>query len=189
MALHIRALIRVARADTSGAEADSRRLVKISAQAADPQARLPALANRVGVLVQSGRADEAAPLAEELFALASRVQLPFPGGIEATFPACLVGVDRWLAAISVASSWRTPWLEAIDQLLRGDAERAAALYAAMPSPKDEAFARLEAAKTHAASGRIADARAQAEAALACYRRVGAVPYAAEAEALLAASAA
>jgi hypothetical protein len=65
---------------------------------------------------------------------------------------------------------------------------ASELDAAMSAPKDEAYARLQAAEAHAAAGRAAEARAQAEAALAFYRSVGAVPYVARAEALLGAPA-
>ncbi len=183
--LQIRGFIRIARGDARGADADSERLLEIARAATDPQSRLPALAARIGVLVRTGREAEAAPLAEELLALAGSARLPFPGGIEATFAARCVGVDRWLATLTASSPWRTPWLEAIEELLRGDAERAADLYAALPSPKDEAFARLEAGKAHLAAGRDEAARAQLDAALVFYRRVGASPYIAAAESLLA----
>jgi tetratricopeptide (TPR) repeat protein len=185
IALQIRGFIRIARGDARGADADSARVLEIAQAATEPLSRLPALAGRVGVLVQTGRGAEAAPLAEELLALAGSARLPFPGGIEATFAARCVGVDRWLETLTATSPWRTPWLEAIAELLRGDPERAADLYAALPSPKDEAFARLEAGKAHLAAGRAAEARPQLEAALAFYRGVGATTYAADAEALLA----
>jgi class 3 adenylate cyclase/tetratricopeptide (TPR) repeat protein len=187
-ARHVAAQIRIARGDAAGADADTARLLEIAGPGSEPQSRLPALATRIGVLVQTGREAEARPLAEELLAYAESISLPFPGGVEATFVARLVGVDRWRAALAGRSPWRTPWLDAAEALLLGDADRAAELYATMSAPKDEAYARLQAAEAHAAAGRAAEARAQAEAALAFYRSVGAVPYVARAEALLGAPA-
>jgi hypothetical protein len=185
--LQFRASIRLARGDTRGAEADTVRMLELTSGVADPQARLPALAARIDMLVQTGREAEARPLAEELYRLAASAKLPFPGGTEAFFVARCVGVDRWIGNLTVV--WRTPWLDAIDELLRGDPERAADMYAAMASPKDEAFARLQAGKAHLAAGDAAAAEGQLAAALSFYRGVGATRYVAEAEALLAAPAA
>jgi tetratricopeptide (TPR) repeat protein len=182
--LQVRSVIRIARGDGRGADADTARMLEIAQAAFDPQARLPALAGRIGVLVQTARLAEATALAEEALALSASVSLPFPGGTEASFVARCVGVDRWLATLAARTPWRTPWHEAIEALLRGSPDRAAELYAALPSPKDEAFARLEAGKRHLASGDDDAARAQLEAALAFYRDVRAEPYVAEAESLL-----
>ena len=83
-------------------------------------------------------------------------------------------------------AWRTPWLEAIDELLRGDPERAVELYAALEIAEGR---RVRAARGRegAASPPAAppSARAHLEGALEFYRRVGATRYIAEAEALLA----
>ena len=96
-----------------------------------------------------------------------------------------IGVDAWLAVIGDGHAWRTPWLEAIEELFRGDPERAVELYAVMGSPMDIAFAQLEAGKAHLAAGRAAEGRPHLEGALEFYRRVRATRYIAEAEALLA----
>jgi tetratricopeptide (TPR) repeat protein len=189
IALQARLMIRLGRGDWRGAEDDSLRMFELARPPADPQARLPAVGLRVCVLVLTGRALEAEALGEQLLELIGTVPLPFFGGIEATVGARCVGIERWLGAATAASPWRTPWLEAIEELLRGDPRRAAEIYAAMPAPKDEAFARLEAGKALVAAGEVDAARRQLEAALAFYRRVGATRYVAEAEALLAAPAA
>jgi tetratricopeptide (TPR) repeat protein len=181
-------MIQVARGDVHAAEAAATRLLATAGPGSEPQARLPALSLSVSTLVHSGRRDEAIAVAEELVAFSRSVTLPFPAGIEASFIARLVGIERFLEGVR-SRSWRTPWLEAIEALLYGDPERAAELYARMSAPKDEAFARLEAAEAHAAAGRTDDARRQAEAALAFYRVVRAAPYVARAEALLSAPAA
>ena len=128
-------------------------MLEIGRMQDDPQALLPALASRVNVLAETGRGDEAQPLAEELRALLTAGELPFSGGTEIVPSARCIGVDAWLAAIGDGSAWRTPWVEAQEQLLRGDPERAVELYAALGSPNDIAFARLEAAKAHLAAGR------------------------------------
>ena len=150
----------------------------------DPQALLPALASRVNVLAETGRGDEARPVAEELRALFTAAALPFAGGTEIVPSARCIGVEAWLAAIG-SNAWRTPWLEAIEELFQGDPERAVELYAVMGSPMDIAFAQLEAGKAHLAAGRAAEGRPHLEGALEFYRRVRATRYTAEAEALLA----
>lgn len=164
------------------------RVLELGRSAGESQAVIPALATRVIMLADTGRLKEARPLAEELLSAAADTRLPFQGGTEAASVARCVGVDAWLAALESRNTWRTPWLEAIAELLQGDPDRAVELYAALESPKDEAFARLEAAKAHLAACRRAEAEAHLEAALAFYRAAGATRYVDEAEALLAAPA-
>ena len=185
IALIPRMLIELGRGNVGEAEADSVRMLEIGRVQDDPQALIPALASRVIVLAETGRSEEAQPIAEELRALQAAAGLPFPGGTEFVPAARCIGVDAWLAVVGDRRAWRTPWLDAIDELLRGDPERAIDLYAAFETPGDVAFARLEAAKASVAAGRAADARAHLEGALEFYRRVGATRYIAEAEALLA----
>lgn len=184
LALLSRTLIRLDRADISGAEEDSVRVLDLARVAGDPQAVIPALANRVVVLVDTGRLEEALPLAEELRSATADAALPFSAGTEAVSIARCIGVDACLAALEGRSTWRTPWLDAIAELLRGDPDRAVELYAALDSPKDEAFARLRATEAHLAAGRTTAAKAHLEAALVFYRAAGAKRYVAEAEALL-----
>ena len=178
-----RSLIELGRGDAAGADADSARLLALGRAAGDPQAMIPALATRAYVLTDAGRLEEARSVAEELQALAADTRLPFQGSSEFAVVARAIGVDAWLDGLARRSTWRTPWLEALEELLRGDADRAVERYAAL-SPKDEAFARVEAAKAHLAAGRTDEARAHLERALAFYRQAGATRYITEAEALL-----
>jgi hypothetical protein len=187
-ALLTRAVIRLG-GDAAGADVDTERTVELGRRAGVPQAVLPSLAIRVHVLVETGRTVEARPLAEEALDRVSGTSLAYAAGTEPRYVARCVGADRWLDALTTSSAWRTPWLEAITELLRGNPDRAVELYAALESPKDEAVARMEAARAHLAAGRRAEAEEHVEAALAFYREAGATRYVAEAEALLAVPAA
>lgn len=188
MALETRARVRLGRDDVAGAERDSARALELGRNIGDPQALIPALAVHVVVLLRAGR-PEARPLAEELRSAAAGVRLPFQGGTESVSVARCLGIEDWLLALETRSTWRTPWLEAMTELLRGDLDRAVERYAALATPVDEAFARMEAAKAHLGAGRRAEAEAHLEAALAFFRKAGASRYVAEAETLLAAPAA
>jgi tetratricopeptide (TPR) repeat protein len=182
IALVARTLVQLGQGNVARAEADSARMLEIGRLQDDPQALLPALGSRIIVLAETGRVEEARPLAEELRTIGAAARLPFPGGTEIVHVARCVGVEDWLAM--VGGAWRTPWLEAIEPLLKGDPDRAVELYTALEAPKDVAFARLEAAKMHLAAGRRAEAETHLERALVFYRRAGANRFIAEAEALL-----
>jgi class 3 adenylate cyclase/tetratricopeptide (TPR) repeat protein len=184
MALGRRALIRLWRGDVSGADADTSRALELAHEAEEPQAVLPALAVRTIFLSASGRFDEARPLAQELLARGAESQLPYPGGADFWYVARCVDPDEALASLIGRNTWRTPWLDAIEELLRGDPDRAVELYAALEAPTDEAFARLWAAETHLAAGRRTESEAHLEGALEFYRSVGATYYVEQAEALL-----
>ncbi len=110
---------------------------------------------------------------------------PFPVEPSSCPSRAASGVDAWLAAVGGRAPGGHRGSRRIEELLRGDPERAVDLYAALETPSDVAFARLEAAKAQLAAGRAAEARAHLEGALEFYRRVGATRYIAEAEALLA----
>lgn len=184
-----RSLVRLGRGDIAGADADTDRMLELARRAGEPNAVLPARTIRIRFLIESGRLQEVRDLAEEQLATLATVALAFPAGTDAAFVARCVGAETWLDAITKSSTWRTPWLEAIEELLCGDPDRAVERYAALATPVDEAFARMEAAKAHLGAGRRAEAEAHLEAALAFYRKAGASRYVAEAETLLAASAA
>ena len=179
--------MRLGRADRSGAEEDSMRILGLGRSANVPESLMPALAIRVAVLVDTDRIDEARPLAEELRSLAVGSYV-LTGGTELVAVARCTGADAWLEALERPDPWRSPWLEALPELLRGDPERAVQLYAALEAPIDAAFARMEAAKVHFASGRRSEAEVHLETALAFYRRAGATRHLGEAEALRAAPA-
>jgi hypothetical protein len=184
-----RSLVRLGRGDIAGADADTARMLDLARRAGDPIALLPTLAVRVRFLVESDRPEEARQLADEQLAALATLSVAFPAGTVSAFVARCAGVDAFLDVLARSSTWRTPWLEAIEELLRGDPARAAERYAALEAPVDEAFARVEAAKAHLAAGRRDEAAAFVEAALAFYRTAGATRYVAEVEALLAVPAA
>jgi hypothetical protein len=77
----------------------------------------------------------------------------------------------------------SPWLDAAKAYVAGDPRRAAEVYAEIGSRPDEAYARLEAARRLALSGRVVEARAEAETALGFYREVDAAAYQEESERL------
>jgi hypothetical protein len=83
---------------------------------------------------------------------------------------------------------QTPWHRAAGCIAAGDLAGAADVYAEIGSVPDGAFARLRAAEEFARIGRRADADAQLRLALPVFGRLGASAWAAEGEALLAASA-
>jgi len=80
------------------------------------------------------------------------------------------------------------WREVADAYAREDFASAAEALQAIGSVPDEAEARLFAARSFVAAGRRQEADEQLALALDFYRRVGATRWAAECEALLAASA-
>jgi class 3 adenylate cyclase/tetratricopeptide (TPR) repeat protein len=184
-----RSLVRLGRGDIAGADADTARMLDLARRAGDPIALLPTLAVRVRFLVESDRPEEARHLADEQLAALATLSVAFPAGTVSAFVARCAGVDAFLDVLARSSTWRTPWLEAIEELLRGDPARAVERYAALEAPVDEAFASVEAAKAHLAAGRRDEAAAFVEAALAFYRTAGATRYVAEVEALLAVPAA
>jgi predicted ATPase len=169
-----RALIRLARGDTSGALADSERSLELGRSVADLQVLGPALSIRARVLVGAGELEAAGELLDELEAtsFASRSA----GTADFAFAAVASGRSPGVFA-AAREILTTPWIEAGDAVCRGDFGHAAGLYAAMGSLPDEASARL-----------FSGEQAQVRRALDFYRSVGATRWTREAESLLAASA-
>src|SRR6185295_8182377 len=64
-----RARIRQGRGDVDGAFADTERAVEVGRIAGDPQAIMPALAERARVLFVAGKVDEAGSTVDEMLAL------------------------------------------------------------------------------------------------------------------------
>jgi tetratricopeptide (TPR) repeat protein len=184
MTLGTRALIRLWRGDAAGADADTSRALELAREAEEPQAVLPALFGRTTFLSASARLGEARPLAQELLARGAKSQLPYPGGADFWYVARCTSADEALASLVGRNTWRTPWLDAIEELLHGVPDRSVELYRKLEAPNDEAFARLRAAEGHLAAGRRAEADSHLEAALTFYRSVGATFYIQQADALL-----
>ena len=179
--LSVRAQIALARGDLAAALEDSERCLALARDAKDGQLLHPALFRRASVLLHAGRCREAEELVDELLLDGSW----FWPDAQPEAPWLLGRLDRTIAGSELARGQRTPWIEALEAGFAADWLRAAEIYAALPHPTAEAFARLRAAEALFAAGRGSEADAQVERALAFYRAVGATPYVREAEALLA----
>jgi len=179
---YVRALVRLAREDDEGAIADSARLVEIAEMLPDPQVAQPSLVARARVLVETGRAAEAAALLDSAGGRIGREGLGLSD-------LAIVTAELGRSPAGLTSLARHGRLAAAaEAVLAGDYARAADLYGGIGSRPDEADARLRAAAALVESGRRAEADAQLGAALAFYRSVGATRYVRKGEQLLAATA-
>ncbi|MGZ8693119.1 MAG: ATP-binding protein, partial [Gaiellaceae bacterium] len=179
--LSVRAQIGLARGDLATALEDSERCLTLAREAKDGQLLHPALFRRASVLLHADRRREAEELVDELLLDGSG----FWPDAQPEAPWLLGKLERTIAESELTRGLRTPWLEALEAGFAGDWHRAAEIYAALPHPTAEAFARLRAAEAFLAAGRGAEADAQLERALEFYRAVGATQSVREAEALLA----
>ena len=157
------ALLWLARGAPDAAAGAVRRLL---AEPADPVHRCRLLPGAVEVLLGVGAVDEARTAARELDVVAAQVGSP----------AVLATAAYAAAAVEVAAgdaAGALPYLR-----------KARQLWARVGSPYDGARVRLLTGRALAVLGDAGSARAEAEAALASFRALGAVPAAREAEALL-----
>jgi class 3 adenylate cyclase/tetratricopeptide (TPR) repeat protein len=183
----VRGLIRSARSDPAGADADSARVLQLARAAKDPQVLYPCLVSRARVLLGLGRSRESERLIDELLSL--WVDKPFnPNFWVVDLAFCLADLGRPGPLLPAAPALTTPWFEAAEHLLVGEFTQAADVFARIGSLPDEAFARLRAAEALLGEGRRSDADAELRRSLEFYRGVGATAYVARAEKLLAASA-
>ncbi len=173
----VRAHIRIARDDTSGAMADSGAALEEARALRYPQTMYPALMVRAFVLTSLGETVEARELLDELIALRSArpSRLAFGANSIGAWTWTQHGVLRQFLA--TMHSRRTPWLEAAEAVGSNDWPQAAEIYARCGAVTDEAFARLQ-----------AGGDANLRAALDFYRSVKASRYVREAEAGLAVTA-
>jgi hypothetical protein len=188
----LRASIRLARGDRTGASDDSARAIQLARQTKDPQTLAPSLAMRARILVVEGRRDESASLVSELFAL-GRTLVPglaeeVLGGdplITFAWVACDLGRnDELVAAVEIAP--RIPWIDAATAIARSQPVRAADILERLLCRTGEAYTRLRAAEALVREGRQGAAYAELAKALAFYRQARATAYLREAEGLLAA---
>jgi class 3 adenylate cyclase/tetratricopeptide (TPR) repeat protein len=183
----IRARVRLARGDHTGAAADSQEAASGAREAGEPQVAFPALAACAHVLVSTGRSDEAHAVASELLASWRASPTTLAGSWLPDLTAVLLALGREdeLAEAVEHVGAPTRWLEAARVLSAGDASRAAQIYAEIGSLPDEADSRLRAAPALLAAGRLAEAEGELERALSFFRRVRADTYIRAAEELLA----
>jgi class 3 adenylate cyclase/tetratricopeptide (TPR) repeat protein len=185
----VRAEIRMARGDTSGALLDAERGLRIARDADDPQNLGPALTTLARVLVNEGRVDEGRHLVDELLSLAGESGgfAYFPWIVDSAWLARDTGrLEAWWER---ARAERTsPYLEMGEAVARGDDARAAELFAAKGHATEAAYAQLRAAEGLAAEGRRAVAEFHARRAIDFYGSVGATAFVRRLESLLAVSA-
>jgi len=183
-----RGRIRLARGQVAAALDDAEAALLVATEVADPQALNPTRTFRARALLAAGRDDEAHALATDLLTgLGGSLLGPELGvdlGVVLASLDLLDGspaeAESPLAGLGVPPS---RWRDAIDAFVRGDAARAADLYATIGSAPDEAHARLEAARDALATGHTPEGEDQLSSALAFYRQVAASAYLVEAEAL------
>ena len=179
----IRALIRIARGDLSGAAGDAEIVLREGRAIRDPQALHPALVTAAEVAYRRDDPRAAGALLDEV---------GVPERVAGTWvvPAAVLAHDLGRAPIlspEAREGPSTPWADAALAIGTGDLAGAADILAGTGARPFEAAVRLRAARAAAAEGRRADAAGQLAPALAFYRKVGASAYVREAEALLAAA--
>jgi hypothetical protein len=149
----------------------------------------PAIAFAARAELAAGNLDAANTLADELLAVwAERGMRPQQEAVDGSW--VLTALDRTAeleAAIDRAVA-ETPWHEAARRIASGELAGAADVYAEIGTVPDEVYARLKAAEAFVAAGDRPGADRQLGLALPVFAQLGATGWAAEGEALLAASA-
>jgi hypothetical protein len=186
----VRAMIRLAAGDGTGALDDTERVLALTRAAEDPQLLLPGLAYRSHVLLATGRRADAVPLVEELLERLRSSRSSFVSYSAMPLAVVLAGLGRSneLEVVAQNATMSTRWLDAARAYAAGAFEEAADIFGGMGAIPDESYVRLRGAEALVNAGWRAEADVQLQRALAFYRSVGATAYIREAESLLAASA-
>jgi tetratricopeptide (TPR) repeat protein len=185
----VRARIRLARDDVTGASEDCGRVLQIF-----EDTRNVIVDEWVGVISACAQVGLAERRQADAIGLSDMVSGHVGTSGEAfavvEFTLLLQEVGRSVAPIIAAADARPlfPWLQAAAAVARGEHADAADRLAELRTPPLEAAVRLRAAKHLVAESRRAEADAQLHRALAFYRSVGATRYIREGEAMLAATA-
>jgi class 3 adenylate cyclase/tetratricopeptide (TPR) repeat protein len=186
----VRGAIRLARGDLNGALDDTARSLAMARGAKDPQALHPALGNRARILLLTGDRAGARALTEELLGIVSTAGLDLTAATWFVSAALVLGAEnRGAELIELAKPAPSSlWIEAGKAIALGNYSEAADTFAAIGTPTEEAFARLQEAQHQVEAGRRREAEVHLGRALAFYRNVGAARYVRDAEALLASTA-
>jgi class 3 adenylate cyclase/tetratricopeptide (TPR) repeat protein len=184
-----RAGIYAGRGDLDAALADAAILLERGRMLGEPQALFPGLGMMAYVHLERGETDEAANYLAEMLEVRRAMRRLF--AFEA--PSVMLWVADVLGRLEefvgpFRAGRQTPWLEAAEQVLRGDWSAAADVYARIGADRDEAFARLRAAEQLSRKGRDAEAERQLQPALRFFAKARASRFLSQAEALLPASA-
>ena len=181
----VRARIRLARDDVTGALEDVERALALVRDARDPQTLAPTLGTAAYVLAGLGREDEARELASEVLAaprIDGEVRL-----IPLAHVAWQLGFGSQVAELLARVRPQTPLTAAGIAQAEGNFDAAADNYRELGILAYEADARLRAAEQLLAKARRVEADEQLRKALEFYRRVGATRFIRRAETLLAAT--
>jgi class 3 adenylate cyclase/tetratricopeptide (TPR) repeat protein len=173
-----RGLIRLARGDAEGAEADAERSVVLSRNIKDPQALHPNLSIDAGIFMSTGNVERAGETLSEAVAGLRElhplgfavIELPMLGWVAAT-----LGRELELVEAIEHEAFQSAWLRATLAAASSDFRSTADIFRDMGIKTYEAFFRLQ-------TGAERDVRI----ALEFYRGVGATRYVREGESLLAA---
>ena len=186
---YLRASMRLAFGDLTGASDDSKRALDGARRAAEGQLLGIALLGQARMLLEQGRDAEASALVREALDFGGRLiyVLNDAGIVHGAWIAHDLGLGLAYRALA-ASAPDIPWVRAATAICSGDFGQAAEVLEQIGYRPGEAYARLRAAKELVEDGRRAEADAQLQQALAFWREVGATRYVREGEALLAASA-
>ena len=187
----IRAQIRLARGDPSGALADAEQATEEARAIVDPQAYVPALATLALVSARTQHVGRAGSAIDELSVVLDGLE---PSGaiggawvVELALALLELGREHELPEDTSHLAISTPWLEAAREIARGQLVYAADRLGTTGSVAYESYARLFAAGRLSAERRHAEAERQLTPALAFYRSVGATAAIREGESLLAAA--
>jgi hypothetical protein len=175
-----RGLIKLARDDEAGAEADAVRTIELSGTVGDPQAVNPTLAVAAFIFASVGNKQRSGEMVTQaLDNLRPLGHFSF-GVIDSPWlmlAALELSREDEVVEVFAPQPWKALWVRALLAIAARDFQKAADLCAELGSRSLEAFLRLQ-------SGQPDDVRA----ALEYYKAVGATRYIREADALQAASA-
>jgi class 3 adenylate cyclase/tetratricopeptide (TPR) repeat protein len=181
VALAVRAMIRFARGDEAGAEADMHAALPLVHQAGDAQMIVPTLDVRLRIDWDEGRRADASATARELLAMLT----PRPARLDALIGLALVAPELDIVdeVRSIIGRVRIPsrWLAAASLILDGRLTQAADLLAEIGDLQYEARVRMLASRRLRDAGKHVEADEQLERARAFWRSVGATRYLAVAE--------
>jgi tetratricopeptide (TPR) repeat protein len=184
----IRAELRLAKADFTGAVADVEQALAAGRALGEIQSVNFVLACSAHVLTLASRREEAVALAHELLGtLRSGLSMQFADINLPMFAAAAVRLGLGDELVSALAGHReSRWTQAVRAYIDADFVDAAEILHRAGARPDEAEARLRAAERLGAEGRRAEADVQIKEALSFYRSVGATKYVRDAEGLVAA---
>jgi tetratricopeptide (TPR) repeat protein len=181
----VRSMIRFARGETDGAQADAARALELVREVKDPQLFHLVLSFNIRITAELGRLEAARVLTDELLPTVG-IGARLDALIELAWVARRLGLEDSLCELfGRLQPTSSLWLRAGREILDEGFSRAAETFAEIGCPHNAAEAHLRNAEALAGAARRAEADAQLACALSFYRSVGAARYVWRAEELLA----